>query len=718
MNDARNARHVRLTSHLSVRSAIVGLFVLGMFAVLVFRLWSLQVLSGGHYLNAAKRNRARLIPIAAPRGDVLDRNGTVLVDSRGTLAVQINPEQLPVPVSLTNATALEHPPKRDIRVYNALARVLQAPTARLRCRLHIPRPNVFRLSPIACQVGQELTLLPYADVTVHTRTPISRDVLYYLSERQQQYPGISVREAYVTAYPHGGLAAQALGTVGPIDPGELGTGSYPGVLPGAIVGQSGLEAEYDRFLRGTDGSDRIQVNAVGQPTGRDDRSSPVAGDNLQTSLDANLQRVGQASLQQSINQNGGFGGSFVAMDPDSGAVYGLGSLPTFNPSVFTAGLSETRYRRLTSAVDGQPFLNRAIQSVGPVGSTFKPVTAIAALQSARWPLTGTYDDTGQFCIGTAAAQQCRHNASHSAYGVINLVRALKFSSDIFFYNLGTRTNANSSNSANGGPLDSWARRFGIGRAPDIDLPGAAPGTLPTPQWRADRNRLEAECDRATGPYRYTNGVSSRATRREGYHRSPTHRPGGCGIADGTNRPWSVGDNISLAIGQGDLQASPVQLALIYAALANGGTIVRPHLGENIQDRDGIVLRTIQPPPGQHVAVNSMFLEAVREGLLQAATQPGGTSYDVMGRFPQPVYGKTGTAQYIPTSGPHAGVETDYGWYACFAPASATSKPIVVVVTVEGGGFGDISAAPVARQILSQWFSGQPGPYVVGSSDDH
>ena len=433
---------------LPVRSAIVGSLGLAMLAVLVFRLWSLQVLSGSHYLNAATRRRARLTPIAAPRGEcwIERHSGCWLHGNTG------GPHQpgTDSTVSLTNVTALERPPKRDTRVYDALARVLQH-RPRLRCRLHMPRPNVFRLSPIACQVGQELTLVPYAGVTIHTRSPISRDVLYYLSERQQQYPGVSVKEAYVTAYPEGGLAAQALGTVGPIDRGELRrrcTGCIPRCDRRA-VGTRGrvrpVPARHRR-IRPDPGQRRRPAE------GRSDRSSPEAGDNLQTSLDTNLQQAGHASLQQSISQNRGFGGNFVSMDPDSGAVYGLGSSPTFDPSVFTGGLSEARYRRLTSPGDGQPFLDRAIQSVGPVGSTFKPVTAIAALQSGRWPLTGTYDDTGQFCIGTAAAQQCRHNASHCAFGVINLVRAIKFFSDIFFYNLGTRTNANSMSSAGGGSL--------------------------------------------------------------------------------------------------------------------------------------------------------------------------------------------------------------------------------------------------------------------------
>ena len=354
-------------------------------------------------------------------------------------------------------------------------------------------------------------------------------------------------------------------------------------------------------------------------------------------------------------------------------------------------LRQSSYQQLTSPGSGDPLLNRAIQSAGPVGSTFKPITATAALASGLWSVDGIFDDTGQFCVGSGAAQQCRHNSGHAVDGPLNLVAAMRVSSDDFFYNLGARTNADPLSHPNGGPLDAWAAQYGLGRRSGIDLPGEIDGTLPTPAWRADRNTLESECDRATGPFKG----------------KPKHAPGGCGIADGTDRPWSIGDNESLAVGQGDIQATPLQLAVAYAALANGGTIVRPHLGLDIQAPDGTVLRSINPPPSRHLTIDPAYRQTILNGLHQAAQSPGGTSDDVMGNFPKPVYGKTGSAQY--TNQP------DYAWYACFVPASATTKPIVVIVDVERGGFGDVAAAPVARAILSQWFFGNPGKYRAGTS---
>jgi len=699
-------RRPTMTPQLALRVAIVGSFALGLFAIIFFRLWFLQVLSGDQYVKAATVNRVRKIDVAAPRGQVLDDSGTALVDSVKTLAVQISPEDLPTPVTLDKLATLEHPPKADAIVYNRLAHVLGMPTKRTRCQLHMAKPNVFRLSPIACKVGQQVTLQSYADVTVRSGMVVTRPMLFYLAENQRLFSGVQVQNVYVTHYPEKTLAAQVLGTVGPINQTELKAKSYRGAARTDIVGQTGLEAEYDSFLRGTDGYQKVQVNALNQPTGDLGTQKPVPGHNLKVSLNAQLQRVGEQALAQSMSVNYSPGGSFVAMNPDTGAIYAMGSLPSFNPSVFTGNLSTAQYKHLTNPADGYPLLNRATQSAGPTGSTFKPITSVAALSSGEWTTSSIFDDTGQFCVGTGGAQQCRHNAGHAVDGSLDLVNALRVSSDDFFYNLGARLNVDPSKAINGGPLDKTAYNFGIGRSTDVDLPGEAIGTLPTPAWRAGRNKLEAECDNATGPFKWTNGHTTSSHHHRGWQRSKKHAPGGCGIADGTNRPWSIGDNESLAVGQGDVQVTPLQLAVAYSALANGKHVVRPHFGMDVQDQDGTVLQTINPPNARPITIDPFYRQTILQGLNDAAQTTGGTSDDVMGTFPMKVYGKTGTAQY--TNQP------DYAWYACFV-IDNTDKPIVVVVHVEKGGFGDVAAAPVARQILSQWFYGKPGKYVAGTN---
>ena len=473
-----------------------------------------------------------------------------------------------------------------------------------------------------------------------------------------QFPGVTVERGWVRNYPFNDLAAALLGTVGPVNQTELRNIGFAGT-PGATVGQSGLEAYYNSALR--------------------------SGETLKLSLDVPLQIVGQQALQRSIDSNHpATGGAFVAMDPENGEVYAMGSLPTYNPNVFDKPVPPSTYNTLFGPNSGDPQVNRAYQSAGPTGSTFNAITATAALESGAWRVNDIFDDTGQFCF----SGQCRLNAGGAVDGTLDVKSAIKVSSDDFFYNLGVLTNSPASD---GGPLQHWARLYGIGQKTGIDLPDESTGTLPDAAWRSHRNKLEAECDTATGRFQG----------------KPKHPPGGCGIADGTDRPWSAGDNESLAVGQGDVQVTPLQLAIAYAAIANDGTIVRPHVGMDIQRADGTVLQSIDPAPARHLNIAPGYLDAIRQGLRDASSQPGGTSADVFGGLAEQVYGETGTAQ-------HNG-QQDYAWYAGFVPASSTTKPIVVVVTVQQGGFGAAAAAPVARQILSQWFLGRPGAWVAGRS---
>jgi penicillin-binding protein 2 len=670
MNTIPEDRRPPLTPQLALRVAIAASVALAMFAIVFFRLWFLQVLSGDQYLAQARGNPSRTINVPAPRGQIVDRSGNVLVDSKPAIAVQISPADLPVALQ---PLLMAHPPRRDTVLYNRLARVLGMPTKRQKCPIN--GYGVTRLSPIGCAVAQGYAQLPYQDVTIKTDVP--KDVQYYLAERQRQFPGVTVNQVWLRRYPLGTLAAQLFGTVGRITPQEVTDSRYRGVSQNSIVGQSGLEWYYDHYLRGQDGADRVQVDALGHFTGDLSASKPVQGHSLKLSLDVSLQRAGQNALQTAINDNPpATAGAFVAMNPDNGEVYAMGSLPTFNPNIFTKPVSASAYKQLNNSASNFPLINRSIMSAYPTGSTFKPITATAALESGAWGVGSTYDDTGQFCIST----QCRHNAGNASYGVLTLTDAIKVSSDVFFYNLGALTNADPLQHPNGGALQQWARLYGIGQKTGVDLGGETAGNLPSPRWRARVDRLELRCERK--------------------RRVPS-----CGIADG--RPWSVGDNVNLAVGQGDVQVTPLQLAVAYSAIANGGTVIRPHIGLEVDTPDGTVLQKIQPPAARHINVAPAYLDAIRAGLRAAASQQGGTSADVMGDFPQQVYGKTGTAQQ--------NGKADQSWYACFVPDTATSKPILVVVTVEQGGFGAAAAAPAARQLLSQWFYGKPGPFKAGAS---
>jgi penicillin-binding protein 2 len=347
------------------------------------------------------------------------------------------------------------------------------------------------------------------------------------------------------------------------------------------------------------------------------------------------------------------------------------------------------------------------------------ITATAALESGKWGLGDVYDDDAKFCF---TGGLCLQNSGGAHYGVLDLQDAIEVSDDEFFYNLGEKMNGNPLDYPNPQewPLQAWASKFGIGHTTGVDLPGEANGEIGSPKLQSILWKQEIECQNATGDYTYSSptGLPS-ATKLPGYHRS--HKvatvmdddgqnvvSGGCAIA--SSKGWTVGDNVETGVGQYDDQVTPLQLAVVYSAIENGGTIVTPHLAQAIESPTGTVVDKIDPAAKRKLAIDPEYLSAIQTGLHLAASAPGGTSADVMGNFPEPVYGKTGTAELGDSSS-----SPEDAWYACYVPAGPNRKPIVVVVNVDKGGFGDVAAAPVAREILSQWFLGKSGPYTEGSS---
>jgi penicillin-binding protein 2 len=624
-------RRPPITPQLALRVAILGGLALTMFAIVFFRLWYLQVLSGDKYLAQAQDNQIRDVVVGAPRGDVVDRNGEVLVDNRVSIAVQAQVDRLPAPGSARR---------------RALMR-----------RLHM----VLGRSPAETErtLAEQHTLLPYAAVTLKQDVPPA--VRDYVLERQGEFPGVSVQPIFLRSYPHHELAAQIFGTVGEVSPQQLKAARFRGVMQGTVVGKGGLESTYDRYLRGTPGATRIQVDALGRPKGEFPERLPVQGRQLRLSLDLNLERAGQDAMAQAggipiVNGEPNRGGAFIAMDPHDGEILAMGSYPSFDPNVFARPLRQSTFDQLNSDSSGAPLINRAIQSGYPTGSTFKLITATAALSSGVITPDTVIDDPGSVQIGNIVF----HNSGNAAHGAIALRDALQVSSDVFFYEMGAQLDG-----LRGEPLQTWARRFGLGRPTGIDLPDELSGLVPSPEWRDRlfRRRL-------------------------------------------TDRPWSIGDNVNLAVGQGDVEVTPLQLATAYATMVDGGTVPTPHLGLRVEDAAGRLIQSVDPPPARHVSINPVHRQAIMDGLRLAASAPGGTSADVFAGFPFPVYGKTGTAQRTN--------QDDQSWYVCYAPAANGRGPILVAVTVEQGGFGAQAAAPAARLILSQWF-GVHGQLVVGQS---
>jgi len=415
---------------------------------------------------------------------------------------------------------------------------------------------------------------------------------------------------------------------------------------GDSVGQSGIEYEYDRFLRGQPGADRFQVDALGRPTGQLGSERAAAGDNIRLTIDSDLQATADGAL-------GSFGlpGAAVAMDVETGEVLAMSSAPSFDPEIFTKPITEGQYKSLISRQNDAPLANRATQGLYPTGSIFKVVTALGALKSGDITPDEIVVDDGVLKLDTVVFK----NAQDAVFGPINMSDALKVSSDIYFYELGKDLPY----AKGGGVIQDTAMDLGLGEQTGIDLPAEGDGLVPTPAWR---NRLYND--------------------------------------DLTDRPWTVGDNVNLAVGQGDLQADPLQMAVAYGALANGGRVVTPHLAQSVETVTGEVLEEIRPADKRTVEVPEDARATILGGLERAAMEEKGTSYPVFGNFPIPVAGKTGTAE---RGFYNSGLPVpDQAWYAALAPAD--DPEIVVVVTIERGGFGAGSAAPVAARILEKYFN--------------
>ena len=689
-------RRPPITPQLALRVAIFGAVAFALFAIVFFRLWYLQVLSGEQYLAQANSNRVRALPIPAPRGRIVDRNGKVIVRNKVAAVIEIDPSSLPQEERDLAATWGQRMGARAARPVGRKGdpiRIPELPTAELRARLkRLGRVLDASANSIHHQIVRSLVLVPYSNVRVKTDVP--RSVLAYVSERPEQFPGVKVEQAYLRDYPYATLGAQILGYVGQIGPAQLKQKRYRGVKQGTIVGQDGIERTYDKYLRGQPGVRRVQVDANGRPipNPRLKDSKPVPGQRLRLSLDLGLERAGAAAIAGPLNP-GSNPGAFVAMDPRDGEILAMGSFPTFDPAIFTKPLTETRYKALVGdgGDDGPgPIFNRAIAGGYPTASTFKPITALAGLDKDLITPATTIDDPG--CIQVGDAERC--NAHNQAYGSVDLTRALQVSSDVYFYRLGMDAFYRGDEPGKSLIIQRWARKLGLDRATGIDLPGDIyrGGTIPDPKWRDEINAEEVACRKRKRISLGANVYQAGAL--------------GCGRSD--LRDYNLGDTVNLAIGQGDVQVSPLQMAIVYAALANGGKIVQPHLGLEIESPGGELVQRIEREPARKVQIDQADLDVVRHALHLAASTPEGTSGDVFAGWNQdayPLYGKTGTAT--------RDLKQDQSWYMAWVPDR--KRPIVVAVTVEEGGFGAAVAAPIACRILAKYYRQDASACAAGTA---
>jgi penicillin-binding protein 2 len=728
---------VPVAPQMAWRVAVLGMIALVVFGIIFFRLWYLQILTGNKYLAEAKAQNKRPVPIAAPRGEILASKGATLVSSQTTGQVRIVPAKLPESLDLeitaykkeleeaaevqapletqqkgleTRLDALKSssdPEAQRKRLRREAKHELEGVKQRLRRAeaVSIPRlsPKQVRDRRLFKRLGallevsprkidelviRNVDITPYAPVTIDSTVKAGERAV--LAEHKSEFPGVEQGPVAVRSYPFGEMAAQIFGHVGPVSETELEEENFKGVPEGTIVGQNGLEYEYDKYLRGTPGEQQVKVNASGESVGKTLKEvPPKAGYDLETTIDLPLQEEAERALRESVEAAQGRGqpadgGAFVAMDPLNGEVLAIGSYPSYDPGFFTKPFTQAEYDALlgsTSEVTGGKALtDRATEGGYPVGSTFKPYTAMAALEAgvitpAEVFGNGTYVEVGGIKF---------HNDESSNYGSVDLVHALEVSSDVYFFEVGKKSYEHGGNI-----IQKMAKELGIGRPSGIDLPGEAIGTVPDRKWLEELQAAERTCEREKRP-----GINCKYT-EEG-------------------AVWAVGDNMNLAIGQGDLLTNPLQMAVAYSTLVdayrnNGrGWRPTPHLGKQIDNSAGELVNTLKfPPSKRRVNLNATNLDYVFEGIHDATVGPVGTSTTDWAGWNESLhktYGKTGTAERFG--------EEPQAWYMSYVESE--TRPLVIAVTVEQGGYGAETAAPVARLIADQYFN-QPKKLVVGST---
>jgi penicillin-binding protein 2 len=594
-------------------AAVVG----GALCVLVLRAWSIQVLHGPQYASLARQQAVRTVDLEGPRGAIVDSKGRVLAGTTGRIVIAADIAAL----GTTDSHGVWRASGTGWADLRRLSRLAGIPVRTLLGRI---RHSVIQS--------------PFAPAVVLPNPP--RSLTVYLEERTDHFPGFKVEAEPARSYPQGALGSEFLGLLGQVSEQELGTPRYAHAKAGEVVGQSGVEKIYDSILNPGFIRAKLPVDSLGRIAGPLEIPRGKQLPTLKLTIDSRLERAAEKAVEDGIAISRGIGhhptgGSAVVMNPYTGAIYALASVPTFN-QVLAA--KDPHYVERLYHDPQAPTLDRAIAGVYPTGSTFKPIIAEAALSAGIITPYTSQLCTGSFDLGGYVF----HNVEAGVYSEMTLTTALEQSCDTWFYRLGDRIWW--SNPARKGTLiQQWAHRLGLGEPTGIDLSGEAAGSVPAP-----------------------------ASFLKQFH-----------------YPWTEGQTINLAIGQGALQVSPLQLAVAYSALVNGGTVVRPHVAASVIRRG--VRKPLRFKPVRKLHLVDTW--AIKQGMYLAAHDPFGTSAAVFSSFPIPVAGKTGTAEAPPGD--------DHSWYASFAPYG--HPKVVVVVMIEHGGFGAEAAAPAAREIYQAFF---------------
>jgi penicillin-binding protein 2 len=581
----------------------------------------------------------RTIAVSAPRGLILSRDGSVLV------ANQIMPV-----VTLNRQIAAN-----DVAVIGRLAVALGVTTSQIDADIRDQQDSVYEPVPVA--VG------------------VSDDVILELSEHRADFPGVTVSYVAERTYPDSDVGAQMLGYVADITSTQLSVLSKDGYLPSDVIGQSGVEAQYESWLRGKPGKQVLEIDAFGDTVGTESQTAATPGDDVVLNIDAGLQAALQQALANQIAKlhrnpaTPANSGAAVVIDPQTGAVLAMVSNPTYNPEWWVGGMSTAHYAELSRPSSEYPLLNRAIEGLYQPGSTFKLATATAALDSGLISQYTYITDPGSFTIPNCKGACTFLNNDGESCGSCDVTTAITESDDVFFYTLGYNFYVDSAQYGTE-PIQKQAAAYGFGEPTGVDLPAELPGQVDGPQLRVQQHKEYPTAD----PFTY----------------------------------YGPGDALETAFGQGETVVTPLQLANAYATFANGGTRYAPEVAAAIVSPTGKVVHVFHPKVLGHVSLPSATYNAIFQGLQGVIMDSNGTGYLAFTGYPYsklPLAGKTGTAttSSVKTAAPTA-------LFVAFGPATgSTGAPqYCAAVIIPQAGYGADAAAPVVRAVF-QYLIAHPLP---------
>lgn len=589
----------------ALSSAVVLIFF---FAVLVSRLWYLQIQQGDKYRQMANNNRVRYVEVVPPRGNIFDSKGREIVSNRPSFNVVLSREN-----SGLNGELLKK-----------MASILGEDVSVL----------LERIRKMAGSPGH---------IPIRLAEDIDWDKVAFIENNRLELPGVRIEVVPRRIYHYGNLASHIIGYLGEINERELQASAAGAYRGGDLVGKMGLERLLEKDLRGEKGREYMEVNALGFEQKYLKGIEPLPGDDLKLTINMDLQRVAEDTMAAQDKA-----GAVVAVEVNSGRLLVAASAPALKLDEFVGGIS---YKAWQAMLDNprHPLLNKVDQGQYPPASTYKLVTALAGL--AAGVIT---PDTVFYCPGYyRLGNRTYHCWKHAGHGAVNLVQALAQSCDVYFYHVGQLLGVDR--------LAVYAKKFGFGRKTGVEMQGEKPGLVPTAAWKMRRY----------------------------------------------NKSWQEGETLTIAIGQGFDLVTPLQLCMMTATIANGGTLYKPSLIESIRDPSGRLIEQFEPHVSGRLTGQSANLRIIREGMIEAVNSRHGTGRSARLKGIT-VAGKTGTAQVVRLRQfKHMKEEDvpykyrDHAWFTCFAPAE--NPEIAVTVLVEHGMHGGSAAAPVARAVLQAYF---------------